>query len=386
MSDYILNCTSKATVTASRTSFTNPMSIRILLDKISQFQPLIPPKSTIWIDAGIESLDNLASRTDDWLDYLRQFPKYDQIANLDSSLTAADVEAFVNAIMKKCLSVKPKWITVPQLPLTRDSSRNKVNRMLAKAVGKWKSSSSYNGILIFPVIVTHQEQINKKVQRNTKVDLVHKCYSDAHADGLWIVDKSLEDDSGSSLLHSTRYPGIIAFHTELNGKIATSIRVGGPYWGLNLVLWAKGLIDHPMIGVGTGYQFMIAGGQVSSSTSRIAVPCLRRRIKVNADSKRWLDSAISMLSTTHSAYSELDHIRKNWWSYSDLEVSRLQICRFYKAWYDSIHSIPSPGRSLALFQDLATAYSLGKSLPDITQSGTDRRPEAVAQPLMMSCL
>ena len=41
---------------------------------------------------------------------------------------------------------------------------------------------------------------------------------------------------------------------------------------------------------------------------------------------------------------------------------------------------------MALFQDLSTAYALGKSLPDLEDEGTGRRPEAIAEPLMLSCL
>ena len=36
---------------------------------------------------------------------------------------------------------------------------------------------------------------------------------------------------------------------------------------------------------------------------------------------------------------------------------------------------------MALFQDLSAAYALGKSLPDLPDEGTARRPEAVAEPL-----
>ena len=59
---------------------------------------------------------------------------------------------------------------------------------------------------------------------------------------------------------------------------------------------------------------------------------------------------------------------------------------FYKRWYDAIAAGPGPGRSMALFQDLAAAYALGKSLSDLSESGLSRKAWAVAEPLMLSCL
>ena len=58
-------------------------------------------------------------------------------------------------------------------------------------------SRGFAGRLILPLIVTHQKQLNKKTDRNPKVQQAEKCYHDAQADGFWIVDQSLIDDSGS---------------------------------------------------------------------------------------------------------------------------------------------------------------------------------------------
>src|SRR5690606_1576071 len=110
-------------------------------------------------------------------------------------------------------------------------------RALARATGMWKSESSYGGRMILPLVFTHQAQINGKTQRNPKVQSAERCYHDAQADGFWIVDKSLIDDSGSATLRNKRFPGVIALHDEISDRIASKIRIGGPYWGLNLVLW-----------------------------------------------------------------------------------------------------------------------------------------------------
>ncbi len=41
---------------------------------------------------------------------------------------------------------------------------------------------------------------------------------------------------------------------------------------------------------------------------------------------------------------------------------------------------------MALFQDLSAAYTLGKTLPDLDNEGTARRPEVIAEALMLICL
>jgi hypothetical protein len=64
-----------------------------------------------------------------------------------------------------------------------------------------------------------------------------------------------------------------------------------------------------------------------------------------------------------------------------------QIASFYKSWIARIESIPNDGRALVLFQELSTAYVLGKNLPDIpSETGRARKPWVVAQQLMLNCL
>jgi hypothetical protein len=257
---------------------------------------------------------------------------------------------------------------------------------LAQAAGKWKSSSGYSGRLILPLVFTHQEQVNGKTNRNPKVNLAERCYHEAQADGFWVVDKSLADDSGSATLRNTRFPGIIALHEELNGKIASRVRVGGPYWGLNIVLWAKGLIDFPLIGIGSSFQFYLSGGYSRTPSVKIAIPSLRRRVGVGPNLSKWLDVSIKKLATTHPAHAEFVDLREKLTVLSQSIRAREQVAAFYKQWYDKIASAPKAGRPMALFQDLSGAYALGKSLPAIEGEGSARRPEAVAESFMMSCL
>jgi len=66
--------------------------------------------------------------------------------------------------------------------------------------------------------------------------------------------------------------------------------------------------------------------------------------------------------------------------------NRDQIARIYKKWIDSLACVPVAGRPLTLYQQLSSSYVLGKSLSDLPERGTARRPERVAQQLMLVCL
>jgi len=368
--------------------------IRVPMDRAAKFLGFRPSTSKVWIDPCVDGLDDLTTRKSEpgkknqWFEFMLAFPHFERMgaSSFHAKPVASEVFAFVKPVLDKCASHKPAWITVPQIPLATDASRNKINRSLAAATGKWKSSSGFAGRLILPIVITHQEQINGKTARNPKVQHAEKCYHDAQADGFWVVDKSLTDDNGSSTLRNKRFPGVINLHEELNGRISSKIRIAGPYWGLNLVLWAKGLVDYPAIGVGTGYQCFLSGGHAKQASVKLALPSLRRRIVVGPQLRSWLDKAIAILATSHPAHAEFTEIRKHFTVLSEPERARSQVATTYKQWFNTIASAPKAGRSMALFQDLSSAYALGKSLPDFDDEGTARRPEAVAEPLMLSCL
>lgn len=368
--------------------------VRIPLDRGSRFGPLIPKTSKLWIDPGFDGCDDIAfrrSKPDDrngWFDFMSKLPNFELLAQAGfvSKPPQSEVNTLVKELLNQCASYKPTWITVPQLPINDGSRRNKVNRALAKAAGKWKSSSGFSGRMILPLVFMNQRQLNKKTDRNPKVQQAEKCYHDAQADGFWVVDQSLVDDCGSVTLRSKRFPGLIALHEELNDRIPSKIRMGGPYWGLNLVLWAKGLIEYPLIGAGSGYNFFLAGGISRTASARIAIPALRRRVKVTPNLLKWFDKSIANLAASHPAHAEFVSLRRNLNVLSDPSRARQQVATFYKQWFDRIASGPAAGRSMAMFQDLSAAYALGKSLPPFDDEGTARRPEAVAEPLMLSCL
>jgi hypothetical protein len=392
MADHIPNVTGDEVAGLVSRFFGDAGLARVPLDRVQKVTQTLPKTQKLWIDGSFDGFDDVESRrstADDknpWFEFMSKFKTFESFCACLDSPVQTTVNSIVTELLNQCASHKPSWISVPQLPIVDGANRNKINRALATATGKWKSSHGFSGRLVLPLIFMHQKQLTKKTERNPKVQQAEKCYHDSQADGFWVVDQSLEDDNGSSTLHEKRFPGIISLHEELNEKVTSKIRIGGPYWGLNIVLWAKGLVDFPLVGVGAGYNYFVAGTKGRKPSAKIAIPSLRRRVRVTPDLGKWLDKSIDRLSSSHPARSEFVEIKKNLAVYSDPARAKEQVAGFYKKWFDSIASAPASGRSMALFQDLAAAYALGKSLPPIDDEKTARRPESVAEPLMLSCL
>jgi len=393
MAEYIPFLTGEDSGRLVRSLYPDSEIVRVPLDRATNFLRHRSHSAKVWMDPIVDGMDDLEARRskpdkrNSWFDFMSEFPNFEVIGvpAYYAAPSPLEVNAFVKAIMDKCAMHRPAWVTVPQIPIANDSGRNKINRMLAAAAGRWKSSSGFSGKLILPILLTHQSQVSGKTVRNPKVKQAERCYHEAGADGFWVVDSSLTDDNGSSTLRK-RFRAIIDLHQELNEHISSKIKIAGPYWGLNIVLWAKGLVDHPAIGIGLGYQYFLSGNPARQPKARLALSSLRRRVVVGPQFKIWLDTAIAELAASHPARAEFAEIRKQYTVLSGLDAAREQVARFYKQWIDLIANTPKAGRSMALFQDLSAAYALGKSLPEIPDEGTARRPEAVAEPLMLSCL
>lgn len=363
--------------------------VRIPLDSASRFIPLLSNGTPLWIDPCVDGMDSLDTRVGrPWFTFMKNFRHFEEIGSSAfwSRPDSGKVEEFVNDLLNCVYDSSPSWITVPQLPFTDDSSRNKINKALASATGKWKQTTGFSGKMILPLIVTHQRQANLKTARNPKVSVATDCYGRADADGIWVVDKSLDDETGSPTLKDTRFPGLISLHEELNQSISPGIRCGGPYWGLNLLLYARQLIDYPAIGVGSGYQYFLAGGHATTPTAKVAIPPLYRRAGYGPNLRTWLDASLELLTKGSPEHVAINILRKNFSTYSSGARARRQIAEFYKSWCDAVESLPSP-QARHLFAECALAYAIGKSLPDIAgETGGERRPEAVVANLMNSCL
>lgn len=392
MQNYIPFLTSEDGGKLAKKVYSDAEIVRLPLDRASKMAPLFNGSGGLlnrWVDAGVDGLDNLKTRTEPWLEFMDQFSNYREIAEVSfqSKPTIPHVEKFVTQILTKCLEFSPMWLTVPQLPVCEGGARNKVNVALAQATAKWRAKSGFRGKLILPLIFVHQSQVNKKSARNPKVEQAAKCYHESQADGIWTVEKSLEDESGSPTLRNVRFPGLIQLHQELNAAISSRIRIAGPYWGINLVLWARNLIDYPAIGVGQGFQYHLSGGQSSTPKSKVAIPSIRRRITATASLKKWLGEVLEMLGNKHPFHAEFAKLVASYPALStSRDLAREQIARFYREWYLEFASKPADGRSLAIFQDLSAAYAFGRTLPAFEDPKIAKRPEALAESLILSCL
>jgi len=388
MAKHIPFITSKETKQIAEGTFGDSDYVRLAAH---QSPDLRLPGAKIWIDPAVDGLDEWAKKSSNpnaWTRYIKGLDHYDKIADSDfwqkPTTGKDDVQAFVNSVLTKCLAFDPHWITVPQLPLVEGSPRHRINRLLAAATGNWRTTARFSGRLILPLILTNQRLVKKKAARNQKVKQANACFVNARADGIWVIETDLKDDSGAGNM-SDRIKWLIDFHEELNAAIPAGIRVAGPYWATNLLLWSRGLINFPAIGIGGGYQYMTPGGMVTNAIIKVAIAPLRRTTRLGG-LQSWLDKAISRITPAHPACGEFTVLRNTLSNLSSREPAKRQVARFYKTWFDALAGTPAQGRALALFQDVSSAYALGKTLPQLDRKDSARKPHAVAEPLMMNCL
>jgi hypothetical protein len=389
MSEYIPFITSQAVLKLVNTHYPDAEFSHVPLELLTRGIS-IPHSIKVWVDGGVDGFGDFLNRPTvaSWYQLMKKLPEFDKLG--DSAFVSKPdkdfVRMFVEALLDKCAAYKPAWISVPQLPFANDTKHNKINRALAEASGGWKSAKNYSGRFILPVIITHRSQIKRKIERNPKIEQVRRCYQESQADGFWVVDTCLCDEEGSATLRKERFGEIIAFHKELNEKVPARIKIGGPYWGMNLVLWAKGLVDYPATGIGGGFKYFLSGGRGNPPSARLAITHLRRRVEA-VQLNSWLEKAMKILGQNHPAHKEFEHLKKHLGLYADSrEAAQTQVAKFYKSWFDSIASNPKAGRSLALFQDLSAAYALGHSLPEFEKAEAARKAESIAEPLMLNCL
>jgi hypothetical protein len=371
-------------------SFASVERVRLQLEAVGKLDGKVAGKA-LWIDTGVDGLARQQDANQQWTTFMSVFPGFADarvpgfIEKPDKNVIGDLARGLLNAGMSK----NAAWLSVPQVPYVDGAERNKINRLFAKAAGEWKVESGFSGDLVLPVILTNQRQTNLKADRTAKIALASDCFVKSQATVLWVVDASLDDQSGSKTLEQKRFPGIVHFHEELGRAISGElVRIGGPYWGLNVVLWARGLIDYPAVGLGNGYQYSCAGGIMKAGNTRIALTPLRRLAVVSAELESWLREALKKLAPRDAAYQELKHLLDRFSVFeSNKRASRRQVATHYSAWLQSIQNHPPNGRALALYQDLSSAYVLGKGLPALPKTeDTARRPEVTARQLMLSCL
>lgn len=376
--------------------------VRIPLENAKKLIPRLPEGVCVWVDAGVDGFHQPYADSPNvaWKKHMKRFSGYTQIGSsaFHEKPDSGKIDEFVYAVLDACVDLKNELkdynfnvsaITIPQLPIVSGTSRNKINRVLAMAAGKWRTEKKYRGKMFLPAVFTDQKQLNMKTDRNKKRDVLMACYYKSEADGLWSVDCSLQDQAGSPTFRNKRFPGILAFHEEITDSLPDkAITIAGPYWGMNLVLWVKDLCRFPAIGVGGAYQYHISGGYQRKANLRLALPPLCRWACVGLAFRSWLNTAMKKISMNEAAYADIAYLRDNYTALAnDKQLSRDQIAKFYKKWFNEIEASPDAGRALALYQMLSSAYILGKTLPNLpANEGTARRPERVAEYLMLNCL
>lgn len=366
--------------------------MRISLESISETGSKLPNGPKRWVDASIDGLhcEDLSKLTSDYRDYLKRFTAHASLCDpqFHASPNKTEVKQFVFSVLNYCTEHSPYWISVPQLPIVGETKRNKINRLLAENTKTWKAESGYSGKLILPAIFTHQNQLNKKTERNKKIASILGCVSAAGADGVWAVDSTLNDQEGSGKF-DVRFPALRKFHEELKRALPDdAITVCGPYWGMNLIIWARNSVRFPAIGLGGTYKYNLPGQLLNRGLSRVALSPLRRWAIASPHLKTWLTETVANLSPSDPTRADFVAIEKD---FSKLQISKngkRQIASFYKSWFEKFSTLPQAGRALALYQDLSSAYVLGKNLTQLPdkKEGTARRPERVAQQLMLNCL
>lgn len=386
-----------------RDVYSDSSIVRVSFQTIGKVLNNLPAGPRLWLDAGVDGLDRWkprrttksgeeTKRYEAYDRYIEQFTGYNRIGDPDfqSQPQRKIVSQFVQSVLDACRSIskEPAWLSVPQLPMVNDSRRNRINRYLAQSAAEWKATRRYSGKMILPVIFTDRRQVALKTLR--KRQLVEECYELAGSQGFWIVDSKLDDHDGSGTLDK-RFQDIVRFHQELNESKSLpsdAISIAGPYWGMNLVLWARGLVHHPAIGLGGTYKYYIPGFTPTAANKRLAIPSLRRWVLARPELKDWFRNALTRVAGGDAAFSEFEALSRSLDQILRLPIqySRVQLARFYKGWFDALASVPPNGRALALYQDLSKAFVLGRSLPTLPRMEKNKRPDRVAQQLMLNCL
>ena len=362
--------------------------VRLNLHSFDDLNHLLPSTCDRWLDAGTDGLvhDHLADKKFKALVECLPHSAVLRTPQFQLKPVHSKIRDYVDTVLDMCNSKAPAWISIPQLPYADDAGRNKINRCLADCSRTWKQRTRSRVRLLLPVILSHRQQTLSKTVRNRKVQLASDCYERAAADGYWIVDHTLNDADGSPASEK-RIASLVRLQEELEGRMGANVRtrVAGPYWGLGLLLWARGLTEHLGVGLGNAYTYYLPGGYRSASKKRVPLRHLHRLATAHIDLAQWLTTAAEQVATS-SASAEFRNAAKHMQSYMVGDTSRRQIAEFHRNWYDTVANVPAAGRPLALYQNLSSAYVLGKPLDRLPASEVARRPESVARLLMMNCL
>ncbi len=391
-----------------RAIMTDADIVRISADFFDQ--NTIDARWRLWLDPCFDGYEFVFSKgwyedgstsRNGWGSWIRRFPGHDLLTSEDSASSAAqgDIDEFVARVLDSVAEHNPAVISVPQVPYTQDSARHGINKKLAKAAGRWKESHWTAGTFILPAILKHHDAYRTVSIARPKISAICRSLELSRATGVWIVHAEFDDIGGVSNYERERFPSLIGFHEKLNESLpAKTITCAGPYWAINLILWARGIVDFPVIGSGGAYRYylpkppQVLGRQ--KAKPRIAIPPLRRWYGVNRELRLWIESATKKFPPRDEVRESLEKLGGRFSHFlgpGGRAPAMRQTAEFYNAWLREIAALEPRGRGLFLFRDFSKAVVngsyIGKKLPKQGHlSSGARDPGFIAQQFMLQCL
>ena len=387
--------------------------VRLPLESAGTLVSEIPQQAKIWLDPCVDGYHHRLNtnwphtRRAEWREYYTRlwnqldrvfgtFRNYELLADPNEwkKPNQSDLDCFIDSLMNKCTHYKPTWISVPQLPIAKGPPRDKINKMLARATGQWKRNADWFGKLVLPIIFTNQNQLSTPSTQKKKLASLVNCYDLSGANSIWVVDESLTDQQRNSK-YIQRYSKLIKFHQRVRNRFGSDVSIiAGPYWAINLILWARELCDYPAISLGSSYKYNISCGVPGGPpVNRVVLSPVKRVVVVEDQLREWLEDSLTKLDNNDTAFFEFNEILRN---FSKLKTTRItslsQTVQSYRNWLKNIENKPKAGRKFALYQDLSSAYVIGSQLKDLPPeavpyaSAPIRKAGKVAEQLMLSCL
>lgn len=369
-----------------KTYFSDAYEVRIDQDVLRKIDPSILAGKK-WIHQGFETY-----HFPDDVDL--ELKAYFEKKNLHSLLLhdkyrKADMQALdagVLEVLRDAIACSPSTISVPQLPYTPGASRNKINEALAESTAKAFAVLHPTADLILPVIIFYKARISSTTERAKLVKKIQVAANAAQAKKVWIVDASLDDDRGTKSVGEDRIPAIVDLHERLAESLQGTEILGGPYWGVNLVLWVRGLISRPCISLGGGFTYIPRKeGTPRRPNQRVAIPPLKRQAQT-IGLQGWLKAAIPLSRRLPEAHANLVDLQNSLSSITSDLAARRQIVKFYREWIEKLAQLQPSARSLSLYQDLSAAFALGQLLSKVPLPNETKQPGQIAHQLMSRCL
>lgn len=363
----------------------------------------MPVNWRLWVDPSFDGYDDVANRgwTADpnsirgWEKWIRTFPEHKAPLSSEKPKHPQLAELARN-ILSAIARQNPAVISVPQVTHDASTNSHKINESLASAAGDWKAANWNKGILALPVVITDYEVYRTKTKGwGPKIKTISRSIEASRASIVWVVHAKFDDLCGVSSRDKEEFPKLIDFHYRLKEALPSNTTlIAGPYWAINLILWARGVIDIPAISCGSGYKYYPPTAFRPQPKNRIALPSLRRWYSATPDLKEWVREAKRKFPPRTPVRAELEQIESQFSSFlggRGRKPSMLQTASFYEMWIQQLAGTHAAGRALFLYQDFSSAFVTGsqmkKPLPkDSSLSADARKPGAMAQQFMLQCL